>query len=69
MPRSDDLLRIDIDDGKYTIIQDSSGVTKFLRYGEPWIDSSIPGINMVLAMAYELEELRQMKNRLMDDGK
>jgi predicted HAD superfamily Cof-like phosphohydrolase len=55
-----DLLRIDVDDGKYTIVQKEGGGTSILRYGEPWMgeDGSFAGVNCVLAMAYELEELR-----------
>lgn len=55
-----DMLRIDVDGGKYTVVQDEKGATHILRYGEPWMGQtgSFPGVNAVLAMAYELEELR-----------
>ena len=58
-----DLLRVDVDNGKYTVVQAEGGGTSILRYGEPWMGegsdlSSFPGVNCVLAMAYELDELR-----------
>lgn len=55
-----ELLRVDVDGGKYTVVQEEGGGTRILRYGEPWMgqDGSFPGVNAVLAMAYELEELR-----------
>lgn len=55
-----DLLRLDVDNGKYTVVQEEGGGTRILRYGEPWMgeEGSFPGVNAVLAMAYELEELR-----------
>ena len=55
-----DLLRVDVDGGKYTVVQKEGGGTSILRYGEPWMgeDGSFAGVNCVLAMAYELEELR-----------
>lgn len=55
-----DLLRIEVDSGKYTVVQDKTGATQILRYGEAWMgqDGSFAGVNAVLAMAYELEELR-----------
>lgn len=56
-----DLIRIDVCDGKYTVVQHASGGTEILRYGEPWMGeggAGFPGVNCVLAMAYELEELR-----------
>lgn len=55
-----ELLRVDVDGGKYTVIQEEGGRTRIDRYGEPWMgqEGSFPGVNAVLAMAYELEELR-----------
>ena len=58
-----DLIRVDIDGGKYTVVQVAGSGTRILRYGEPWIgqDGGFPGVNCVLAMAYELEELRALR--------
>lgn len=59
-----DLIRIAVDDGKYTIVQDAQGRLSVLRYGEYWLghgsdkEAFIPGSKMLIAMACELEELR-----------
>lgn len=53
-----DRLRLDVADGKYTIVQPEEGLPYALRYGEPWMTPFREGSNMVLTMAYELEELR-----------
>lgn len=53
-----DRLRIDVGDGKYTIVQPESGGAYVLRYGEEWLDELPSGANCWLAMAYELAELR-----------
>lgn len=52
---SEPLLDITVADGKYRIIQDENG-TRALRYGKPvaW-----PTNNIVMAMAHEIEELRE----------
>ncbi len=61
-----DLLRVPVDDGKYTIVQDAQGRLTVLRYGEAWLgygsdkaDAVVPGSKMLIAMACELEELRE----------
>jgi len=55
-----DRIRLDIDDGKYTIVQPHDGGTHVLRYGEPWLSTDqLIGTNMILAMAHELEEARE----------
>lgn len=62
-----DRLRIDIDGGKYTLVQHENGGTEMLRYGEPWMGQEgggFAGVNAVLAMGYELEELRPLKEQL-----
>lgn len=59
-----DLLRIDIDGGKYTLVQHEGGGTEILRHGEEWMghsEGSFPGVKAVLSMGYELEELRKLK--------
>ena len=57
----EEALNIDVtvDEGKYRFTQSSMGEIKVYRYGELWIDGSFPGINMVIAMACEIEELRE----------
>ena len=56
-----DLLRLDVDGGKYTVVQPTNGGAYVLRYGEPWLPEMPAGANCWLAMAYELEELRAAK--------
>ncbi len=55
-----DRLRVSVAEGKYTIIQPEDGPMFFLRYDAPWSDpgESIRYGNMILAMAYEVDELR-----------
>lgn len=50
---------VTVDNGKYRFTQDVEGHSRVFRYGEPWIEGSFPGINMVIAMACELEEARK----------
>lgn len=50
-------LRVSVDNGKYTIVMPESGGLHALRYGEEWRD--LTGDGMVLAMAYEIEKLRE----------
>src|SRR3546814_1512668 len=59
------LLRIDIANGKYTLVQHEDGGTEILRYGQRWMGSpsGFAGVNAVLAMGYELEELREFKEK------
>jgi hypothetical protein len=56
-----DLLNISVDDGKYTIIQREDGSGEILRHGKLWMGPlcSIEGNKMILAMAYEIEKLRE----------
>jgi hypothetical protein len=68
---SEVLLDIIVSDGKYRIIQTREHGTKAYRYkadapishldpANPWLDvTCTPGSNMILAMAYELKELRE----------
>lgn len=55
--RSNDMLRVTIGDGKYTVIQDASGKLFALRYGRPWRDCC--GDGLIYALAAEVEELRE----------
>jgi hypothetical protein len=54
---SKELLRVDIESGKYTIVRDAAGRLTALRYGEPWRDCC--GDGMILALAYEVLNLRE----------
>lgn len=51
------MLRVDIDNGKYTVVQNERGALSALRYGEPWRD--LVGDNLIGAMAYEIDDLRE----------
>lgn len=55
-----DLLRLDVEGKKYTIVQPETGGAYVLRYGDPWLDEMPAGANCWLAMAYELEEARAL---------
>lgn len=56
---SEELLRIAVDGGKYTIIQPRHEQVRIERHGEPWMGPGFAGSNAVLALAYELEEARE----------
>jgi hypothetical protein len=58
---------VTVDDGKYRFTQDVDGAILVYRHGEPWIEGSFAGINMVIAMACELEELREELRPLRDE--
>lgn len=51
--------RIDLDDGKYTVIHDNGVNFRALRYGEEW--RSLTGDKLVLTMAQEIERLREIE--------
>ena len=51
------MTRIELDDGKYTVVHDSGAGRHALRYGEHWRDMT--GDGLVLAMAQEIEDLRR----------
>lgn len=56
--------RLDLCDGKYTVIFDlKTGQAECLRYGEPW--RSLVGDKMVLAMFDELVAAREQRDRLL----
>lgn len=55
-----DLLRIDIDGGKYTLVQHEGGCTELLHHGKPWLVGP-DGAIAIVAMGYELEDLRKFK--------
>jgi hypothetical protein len=56
---SEELLRISVDGGKYTVIQPRHEQVRIERHGEPWMGPGFAGSNAVLALAYELEEARE----------
>lgn len=58
---SSDWLCVTVAGGKYTVIQDSTGRLKALRYGEEWRDCC--GDNLIYNLAYELQELRREVGR------
>lgn len=49
-------LRVEVDGGKYTVVQDHNGNLNALRHGQPW--RSLVGDKLVLCLAYELDEAR-----------
>ena len=55
------LLNIDVADAKYTVIQHRDGRVEAMRYGELWRD--LTGDNLVLAMAQEIQELRNWRDQ------
>lgn len=50
-------LSLSVAEGKYTVQFDADGRLRCLRYGQPWRD--LTGDGMVLAMAHEIERLRE----------
>lgn len=59
-------LHLQVQEGKYTVIQDMDGGLRILRYGQEWInDINLPGTKCILSMGYELEELRKLKQEHM----
>ena len=60
-----DTLRVTVYDGKYTVVMDAGGRMRALRHGEEWRD--LTGDGLVLALAQEIEELRDQLRRLHDD--
>lgn len=52
------MAKIELENGKYTVINalNEGGVFEALRYGEKW--RNLAGDNLVLAMAHEIERLR-----------
>jgi hypothetical protein len=59
-------LNVSICDGKYTVIQEPSGETRVLRYGEEWRD--VTGDNVICGLAWELQESRERIKRLEEAG-
>jgi len=63
------LMKVSTDDGKYTVIQDSTGGMRALRYGEEWRDCT--GDGMILTLAQDLQdaraEIQRLKDKIDDD--
>lgn len=55
-------VNVTICDGKYTIVQVSTGGTRVLRYGEEWRDCT--GDNVIGGLAWELREARERIKQL-----
>jgi hypothetical protein len=56
-------LKVTVGDGKYTVLFDENDRLSALRYGEKWRDCC--GDGLILALAYEVEELREENHRLL----
>lgn len=53
-------MRVDIEDGKYSVIQTDKGGVRLLRHGQAWgsdADDGVPS-KLILAMAVEIQALR-----------
>lgn len=62
--------RIDIEDGKYTVVIDG-GHVQILRHGEPWVGEEPGGFvasKAWIAAAYELQELRRRVENLQGEN-
>lgn len=54
-------LYVEVENGKYAVIQEKDGNLYALRYGEKWRD--LCGDKLVLALAYEVAQLREKVNQ------
>jgi hypothetical protein len=59
-------VNVTICDGKYTVIQEPTGGTRVLRYGEEWRD--VTGDNVICGLAWELQASREHIKRLEEAG-
>lgn len=50
-------MRVDVENGKYTVVFEEDNRLHVLRYGEPWRDCI--GDKLILALAQEIETLRE----------
>lgn len=55
-------------DKKYTVIQETDGSMRFLRYGHPWpaADAQFAHVGIILTLAQDLREAREVIKDLMD---
>jgi len=51
-----EFMRVDVNDGKYTVVMSQKGELKALRYGEEWRDCC--GDNLIYWLAMELLQTR-----------
>lgn len=56
--------KIDLADGKYTVMHNNGANLRALRYGESWRD--LTGDNLVYYMACRIEELEQAIQEIKD---
>ena len=56
-------LRMDFDDGKYTVVYYDNGKLVALRFGEVWRD--LTGDKMVFWMLHEANQLREQRDELL----
>ena len=59
-------IRVNVDDAKYTVIQDRDGKLTVLRNGVAWRDET--GDKLILAMAHEIQELRDRVETLREEA-
>lgn len=62
------MTEINLSDGKYTVVNElgEGGGFKALRYGEEW--RNLAGGKLVMAMAQEIEELREQVVKLTEEN-
>lgn len=53
------MTKIDLCDGKYSVMHDNGADLHAVRYGEPWRD--LIGDGLVLALVQEVERLRELE--------
>lgn len=56
------MTKIELENGKYTILHDNGNNLRALRYGEEW--RSLTGDGMVLAMAHKIESQQEYIDKL-----
>lgn len=56
-------MRIELEDGKYTLVGNDAGCLEALRYGEPWRD--LTGDKFVNALGQEIESLKKQRDELL----
>lgn len=55
-----EILKVTVDDGKYTIVQYDNGQVIVYRYGFKWRDCT--GDGLILALAQEINKIQEEKN-------
>jgi hypothetical protein len=59
-------MRVDVANGQYTVIFEN-GQLRALRNGQEWPGKDLTGDNLVLCMAYEIEDLQDGETDLLAD--